>query len=60
MTEAGRRANAKYLATMSDELCKIAEQNGFALGSQILRMACLEFMMQYERLESSPAGRQKT
>ena len=56
MTDDTRRANAEYLANMSDELCKMAEQNGFALGSQILRMACLEFMVQYECLESSPAG----
>jgi hypothetical protein len=60
MTEAVRRANAEYLATMSDELCKMAEQNGFTLGSQILRIAFLEFMEQYECLESSPAARQES
>ena len=39
----GDAERARYIASMCEELAKLAEQSGFGTGAYLLRMACLEF-----------------
>lgn len=43
MGGSGDAERARYLASMCEELAKLAEQSGFDTGAYLLRMACLEF-----------------
>ena len=43
MEGTGDGERARYLASMCEELAKLAEQSGFDAGAYLLRMACLEF-----------------
>lgn len=56
MANKSRRVAAEYIAGMCNELAQLAEQKGFHLGSYLLKMACLEFAKQQDRLDKRTAG----
>ena len=43
MESTGDAERARYIASLCEELAKLAEQSGFGTGAYLLRMACLEF-----------------
>jgi hypothetical protein len=43
MESTGDAERARYIASMCEELAKLAEPSGFDTGAYLLRMACLEF-----------------
>ena len=46
MRKKHKAADADYFANRCSELAELAEQEGFDLGSYLLKMACLEFSKQ--------------
>jgi len=46
MRKKRKAADADYFANRCSELAELAEQEGFDLGSYLLKMACLEFSKQ--------------
>ncbi len=47
------QASAKYLASACVEPAQLAERGGFSTGAYLLKMACLEFAEQQDRLQQN-------
>jgi hypothetical protein len=54
MTEGDERVSAEYLAARCVELAQQAKRSGFRTGAYLLKMACLEFYEQQDRVEQDP------
>ena len=51
---------AEYIASMCEELAKMAKRNGFELGSTLLQMAHIEFKERHYCLDSRVPDKQES